>query len=196
MASTPGAGFMQWEIAGTRKLVGEFRRRSRNLAREDFDDLIQDCLVHWLMVRGRLISEPDKPPIAFLARVIRNKLTDRVRGQISGKRGGGLDAVSLDTLIAEGGEGRALDDCRAMFALAPDGEVYGVDDRHVCLDVSRVFARLTPAQQRLSLLLSEEGLSITEAGARLNLSRGKLYTEIKRIRKIFTAQGLADYFKT
>ena len=44
----------QWEIAVTRKVVGEFRRRSRSLAREEFDDLIQDCLAHWIVVRQKL----------------------------------------------------------------------------------------------------------------------------------------------
>jgi len=44
MALRHGDGLEKWEIAVTKKLVGEFRRRSRSLAREEFDDLVQDCL--------------------------------------------------------------------------------------------------------------------------------------------------------
>ena len=46
MALKAGEGLRQWEIAVTKKLVGEVRRRSRSLAREEFDDLIQACLAH------------------------------------------------------------------------------------------------------------------------------------------------------
>ena len=35
-----GIGLEKWEIAVTKKLVDEFRRRSRILAREEFDDLL------------------------------------------------------------------------------------------------------------------------------------------------------------
>ena len=46
MALKAGGGLQRWEIAVTKKLVGEFRRRSRSLAREEFDDLMQECLAH------------------------------------------------------------------------------------------------------------------------------------------------------
>jgi len=50
MALKPGHGLDGWEIAVAKKLVGEFRRRSRMLWRDDFDDLVQDCLLHWIAV--------------------------------------------------------------------------------------------------------------------------------------------------
>jgi mannose-6-phosphate isomerase-like protein (cupin superfamily) len=52
MALKAGEGLQRWEIAVTKKLVGEYRRRSRSLAREEFDDLMQECLAHWIVVRG------------------------------------------------------------------------------------------------------------------------------------------------
>jgi hypothetical protein len=57
MALKHGEELQRWEIAVTKKLVGEFRRRSRSLAREEFDDLLQECLAHWLEVRRKL--DPD-----------------------------------------------------------------------------------------------------------------------------------------
>ena len=55
MALKAGEGLQRWEIAVTKKLVGEFRRRSRSLAREEFDDLMQ------LSLQAGTI----KAPIAF-----------------------------------------------------------------------------------------------------------------------------------
>jgi hypothetical protein len=54
MALKPGDGLDKWEIAVAKKVVGEFRRRSRILGREEFDDLVQDCLLHWIGVRRKL----------------------------------------------------------------------------------------------------------------------------------------------
>jgi predicted DNA-binding protein YlxM (UPF0122 family) len=47
----------------------------------------------------------------------------------------------------------------------------------------------------LCLLLGEEGLSIKEAAEQLQIPRGTLYEEIKRIRKVFADHGLGDYLK-
>ena len=49
MALKPGDGLDKWEIAVAKKVVGEFRRRSRILGRDEFDDLVQDLsLIHIL----------------------------------------------------------------------------------------------------------------------------------------------------
>mgnify|MGYP000305359867 CR=1 FL=1 len=79
MALKPGDGLDKWEIAVAKKVVGEFRRRSRILGREEFDDLVQDCLLHWIGVRRKLAPDPDEPPVGYMAQVLRNKLTDLMR---------------------------------------------------------------------------------------------------------------------
>jgi DNA-directed RNA polymerase specialized sigma24 family protein len=81
MALKQGNGLQGWEIAVTKKLIGEFRRRSRSLYREEFDDLLQECLMHWLEVRQQLVPDPGGPPIAYMARVVRNKLIDLARAK-------------------------------------------------------------------------------------------------------------------
>lgn len=73
MALKAGEGLQRWEIAVTKKLVGEFRRRSRSLAREEFDDLTQECLAHWIVVRRKLARNPDAPPVGYMAQVIRKR---------------------------------------------------------------------------------------------------------------------------
>jgi hypothetical protein len=46
MALKPGDGLAKWELSVTTKLVNEYRRRSQILERYEFDDLVQDCLLH------------------------------------------------------------------------------------------------------------------------------------------------------
>ena len=101
MALRHGEELQQWEIAVAKKLVGEFRRRSRRLEREEFDDLLQECLTHWIEVRGKLAPNADGPPVAYMARVVRNKLTDMLREQGASKRGADFSTVSLDAAVSD-----------------------------------------------------------------------------------------------
>lgn len=194
MAFGYGNGIQQWEIAVAKKLVGEFRRRSRRLAREEFDDLLQDCLTHWVEVRARLTPSADDPPIAYMARVLRNKLTDLIREQGATKRGGDLDTVSLDAAFEDDDNAPTLADLIDGATSGAAGETTAGDGRDARIDIARAMKNLTPRQRRLCALLGEEGLSIKEAAARLRIPRGTLYEEIKRIRKVFADHGLGDYF--
>jgi RNA polymerase sigma-70 factor (ECF subfamily) len=195
MALTFGEGLHQWEIAVAKKLVGEYRRRSRSLAREEFDDLMQDCLAHWIVVRRKLSPDPDAPPLAYMAQVIRNKLTDMIRERAAEKRAAEQDALSLDAALGGSEDGMTLADLLAGTNSAQQGEAFEVDQRHARIDIARAMARLTPAQRRLCQLLGEEGLSIKEAAERLRIPRGTLYEEIKHIRRVFADHGLGDYLK-
>lgn len=195
MALKAGEGLQRWEIAVTKKLVGEFRRRSRSLAREEFDDLMQECLAHWIVVRRKLPPDPDAPPVAYMAQVIRNKLTDLLREQAAGKRAGEQDALSLDAAFDGSDDGMSLADLLADSESAQPDDPGAVDHHHARLDIGRALARLTPVQRQLCQMLGEEGLTIKEAAERLRIPRGTLYEEIKRIRKVFADQGLGDYLK-
>ncbi|MCD6671806.1 MAG: sigma-70 family RNA polymerase sigma factor [Burkholderiaceae bacterium] len=195
MALKAGEGLQQWEIAVTRKVVGEFRRRSRSLAREEFDDLIQDCLAHWIVVRQKLAPDPEAPPVAYMAQVLRNKLTDRIREQSADKRAGEQDLLSLDAPLDRSEDGVTLGDVLADCASAQSDESGGGNRDHARIDIARVLVRLTPQQQQLCRMLGEEGCSIKEASERLRIPRGTLYEEIKRIRRVFVDQGLGEYLK-
>ena len=194
MAFGYGNGIQQWEIAVAKKLVGEFRRRSRRLEREEFDDLMQDCLTHWIEVRAKLKPSADGPPIAYMARVLRNKLTDLIREQGATKRGGDLDTVSLDAPVGDDDDAPTFADLIDVATSGATGEAAIGEDRDARIDIARAMKKLTPRQRRVCALLGEEGLSIKEAAVRLRIPRGTLYEEIKRIRKVFADHGLGDYF--
>jgi RNA polymerase sigma-70 factor (ECF subfamily) len=195
MALKEEQGLGNWEIATAKKLVSEYRRKHRILEREEFEDLMQECLAHWIVARRRIPPEPaPRPPVSYMAQVLRNKLTDMVREMTADKRAGDPGALSLDASLDGTEDGITLGEVLADEQADPAGSG-DVDSRHARIDLSRVMALLTPAQQRLCQLLGEEGLSIKEAAERLRIPRGTLYEEIKRIRRIFDQQGLGNYLK-
>ena len=194
MALRPGVGLDGWEIAVAKKLVGEYRRRSRILERYEFEDLVQDCLLHWITVRGSLDRDPANPPLGYMATVLRNWLADLVRKRGTDKRSGDLDTPSLDASIDGSDDGMTLAellDVSQSRDSAGDGETH----HHMHLDLLRACAHLTPAQQRLCLMLGEEGLSVKAAAEHLGIPRGTLYEEINRIRKLFADHGLEIYLR-
>jgi RNA polymerase sigma-70 factor (ECF subfamily) len=194
MALRPGVGLDGWEIAVAKKLVGEYRRRSRILERYEFEDLVQDCLLHWITVRRSLDRDPANPPLGYMATVLRNWLADLVRKRGTDKRSGDLDTPSLDASIDGSDDGMTLAellDVSQSRDSAGDGETH----HHMHLDLLRACAHLTPAQQRLCLMLGEEGLSVKAAAEQLGIPRGTLYEEINRIRKLFADHGLEIYLR-
>ena len=195
MALKPGDGLDKWELAVAKKLVGEYRRRSRILARCEFDDLVQDCLLHWIGVRRTLVLDPDNPAVGYMAQVLRNKLTDSMREKGAEKRAGDLQMVSLDASIDGSEDGMTLAESLDASESARSGDGGDANRHHVRMDLLRVLAVLTPAQRQLCLMLGEQGQSIKEAAEYLQIPRGTLYEEIKRIRKVFADHGLADYLK-
>jgi RNA polymerase sigma factor (sigma-70 family) len=190
-----GRGLEGWEIATIKKLVGEARRRDRMLEREEFDDLVQECLAHWIVVRGRRPASANAPPpVSYLAQVTRNRLRDMVRGMTADKRAGDPGALSLEAPLGDAEDGLTLGEVLADEQADPE-DASGIDSRGARLDLARVLALMTPAQRRLCELLGEEGLSVKEAAERLGIPRGTLYEEIRRIRRIFEQHGLANYLR-
>jgi len=193
MAYRPGPGLAHWEIATAKRIVFEQRNRHRLLAYWEFDDLVQESLLHWITVRNRL-EQPDggKPPVAYMSNVIRNKLLDLIRGVTADKRAGDPGALSLETPLLGEDEDLTLGDTLAE----PERDaasLAGADVRDARIDLVRVLGRLTPAQQTLCRLLGEEGVTVKAAAERLAVHRATVYEEIKRIRRVFEAAGLGDY---
>jgi RNA polymerase sigma factor (sigma-70 family) len=194
MALGPGYGLEKWELATTKKLVTEFRRRFRILERQDFDDLVQDCLVHWIGVRNKVDIDLHSPPVAYMATVLRNMLMDLIREQSAEKRSGDLGLLSLDATLDGTEEGPSLADTLTESDSASSGD-HGGFLADMRMDLLRALPLLTAPQQRLCVLLGHEGLSIKEAAERLRIPRGTLYAEVKRIREMFAKQGLGVYLR-
>ena len=193
MAFDKKKGLHKWEMVVVRKVVMQQRRRARSLMRDDIDDLCQECMTHWVEVRQQFRPHAGRPPIAYLAQVVRNRLGDLIREYETGVRSGDLDAISLDAPLAEGENAATLHDL--------------IDDRSHCthdvrrtrglqdmrIDLRRAMARLAPHQIYLCGLLAEADLSAADVALKLGIPRGVLYRELQRIRAVFAEVGLGDY---
>jgi RNA polymerase sigma factor (sigma-70 family) len=192
MALKPGQGLAKWELATVRKIVSEHRRRYWVLHFWDHDDLVQDVLLHWIEIRGRTRQSSEaQPPVSFMAKVVRNKLTDLIRELDSDKRAGDVGAMSLESM-QEDDDGVHLN--AALPTETTDSwESEGVDCRDARIDLSRVLGLLTSTQRELCRLLGEEGLSVTEAARALGLHRSSVYEQVARIRGCLETEGLDAY---
>lgn len=186
--------FHDWEIAVAKKLVEEFRRRWKCLCREDFEDLLQECLTHWYFTRDDYKPKQGASQKTFMARIIRNKLTDLVRERETDKRKMAYLTASLDDPLGENEGDRTLFDKvdESTAADTPPDHFLGI---HLRIDLSETLQKLTPQQRRLCHLLGENGLTVKEISEYLKTPRSTIYDEIERIRRIFMKEGLRDYLK-
>lgn len=186
--------FQDWEIAVAKKLINEFQERWSCLEREDFDDLLQECLTHWYFAKddydpGRVASQK-----TFMGRIIRNKLTDLVREREADKRKIAHLSISLDEPLGDD------EDSPALIDKIDDGSINDASHNHFLeiqlkIDLSKAVQKLTPQQKSLCRLLGEKGLTVKEASEYLKTPRSTIYDELKRIRTIFMKEGLEDYLK-
>ena len=78
--STYGDLFFDEELGVVRHLVHEYRRTNRCLLWvHGFDELVQDCLVHWLDVRETYNAEKGASQRTYMSRVVENFLRGRIR---------------------------------------------------------------------------------------------------------------------
>jgi len=183
--------FEDWEFAIAGKLIGEYRRVWPCLEREELEDLMQECLTHWALVRDRHDAAREASRQTFMASVVRNKLRDMTRSRRAHRRKVNYVATSLDEPQGGGESSSALgDELDETGGLAVRrGALSQIELR---LDLERTTAKLTQRQRRLCDLL-REGFSVADASRVLRTPRSTLSDEITRIRKVFERAGLDDY---
>ncbi len=189
-----GGLFQDWEVAVVCKLVKEFQRQWTCLAREEVDDLLQECLSHWVIVKAQYDPKREASIKTFMGRIIRNKLTDLVRERESDKRKLAHLSISLDAPLTGETEAPTLLDTIDARAGSdpPDQELNGLQ---LEIDLATVLSTLTARQQTLCRLLGEQGMTIQEASTALGIPRSKIYDELKCIKALFIKMGLDDYLK-
>lgn len=186
--------FKDWEIAIAKKLVDEFQRMWSCLRKEGFDDLLQECLIHWLFARDKYDSTREASQQTFMGRVIRRKLTDLVRERETDKRKATYVAASLDEPLGDDQDDRTLLD-KIDEGMATDASSDRFSQVLLRIDLSKVLRKLTPQQKRLCRLLGEGELTVNEACECLRTPRSTVYDEIERIKVIFMKEGLHKYLE-
>lgn len=186
--------FQDWEIAVAKKLINEFQEKWSCLEREDFDDLLQECLTHWYFAKDDYDPGREASQKTFMGRIIRNKLTDLVREREADKRKIAHLSISLDKPLGDN------EDSPALIDKIDEGSINDASHNHFLeiqlkIDLSKALQKLIPKQKELCLLLGEKGLTVKEASEYLKTPRSTIYDELKRIRTIFMKEGLEDYLK-
>ena len=68
-----GGLFEGWELAVAKRVINNYRREQKCLGHESFEDLLQECLIHWLDVRDK--HDPSRGSIkTFMAETVGNVL--------------------------------------------------------------------------------------------------------------------------
>jgi RNA polymerase sigma-70 factor (ECF subfamily) len=177
------------EIAVAKHLVTEFRETRPCLQREGFDDLLQECLIHWLSIRDGYDPKHGASQSTFMGRVVRNKLTDLVRERETDKRRLAYTAVSLHEPSGTDEGSPTLEDTVVDARPAASSRI------GLRMDLAALLPKLDRRQRKLCHLLGHGGLKIKQASEYLNTPRSTIYDELERIRKIFLKEGLGEYLK-
>ena len=182
--------FEDWEIGVTTNVIERHRNQWKCLKTESFEDLLQECLLHWLYRKDRYNPASDANERTFMARVVKNKLGHIVEKLTSNKRKALIDSLSLnDPISQDEGSPTFLDQLSEDEVCSSNLRVTA----ELKIDISQTIQKLTPKQQELCRLLNDEGLNINQASKAMQIPRGTLYEDIKRIRTIFQQEGLHEY---
>ena len=176
--------FAEWEIGIAKSLIREFQINHPWLKGFEFDDLLQECLVHWYLKRANYREDRAASGRTFMAKVVENRLRMILREQQTDKRKTIHVARSLDEPIGE--DETQLGDT----LIAPESPTEYV----IRLDVEAVLELLTPLQRNICRLLAQE-YPVKQVAKMLRKPRTTIRDEIKRVREIFLQKGLKDYWR-
>ena len=180
--------FQDWEIGVATKIVREFIGNWKFLKTQDEEDLLQECLTHWLYNKHKFDSGKGVYATEFMARIIRNRLMDLVREQDSDKRRVAHNSDSLNQPLSDDEDSLSL-----LDVLASDSDFRFHAELKISIEQS--YSQLTETQQELCRYLSEGKSSLQELSESLGIGRSTIYREIERIRKVFEQEGLKDFLK-
>jgi len=176
--------FKKWEIVLARQLVSQFQAEYPWLRCPEHDDLLQECLIHWHSNRHRFQESRRTSIKTYMTHVLKNKLRGIIRRVLTDKRKTIDLAISLETPINE--EGATLAD------VIPSDKTYS--DITARLDLDLAMNELSPLQQRICELLSEE-YPEEEIADILGKPRRSIRDEIKRIGRVFSQRRLQEYLE-
>ena len=175
--------FESWEIAVAKKAVAHFQAKYPWLQGLDFNDLLQECLIHWYFNRARFEEGKRASITTFMAKVVSVQLQLILRKELSDKRRAGHLTESLDKPLG-GGETTLAD-------VIPADETWSSISIHI--DVRSALEELTPLQRRICNLLGQ-GYSVKGVAEMLGKPRSTVRDELKRINQVFYRIGLKDYW--
>jgi len=180
--------FENWEIGVANNVIKEFKGKWKCLRIEDDEDLLQECLIQWLFVKGTYNPEREASINTFMSRIIRNRLQNILKEFSRDKRKVLQNSTSLDAPISKD------EDASSLLDLILDIK-NPCEQTHLKISISQTISKLTPKQQELCELLSNGETNMSQVSKLLGIGRASVYREIERIRDFFEKEGLQDFFK-
>jgi len=175
--------FPDREVALAKALIWKQCSEDGRFKPEDFENDLQEVMIHWLEARDQFDSERGEKITSYMRKVVRGKLIDLVRERNAKKRSVLNEAVPLDAPVGEDDDGETFVD------LLEDSTRPNSD---LSIDLATSGKRLTPRQSQICAQL-KEGLTVVEISEALGCARCTVHDEIRRIRRIFTDLSLRDY---
>jgi len=183
--------FEKWEIAVAKNVVNGFIRRKK-IKGYDFDDLLQECLLHWCQNRKKYKPEKEASKRTFMGFILRRRLEEILREQLADKRRTNQAGISLTVdLNHDDSDGDVFD-----FSDKRQEEKYLLSQQNFGLemDVGVAIPKLSPSQRKMCHLIMA-GYPMAHISKILHRPRATLYDEIKRIQRIFLDEGLKEYLE-
>lgn len=181
----------KWEIAVAKNVVNGFLRRNR-IKGYDFDDLLQECLLHWCQNREKYKQDKETSKPTFMGFILKRRLREILREQLADKRQVNQVMEPMIVVLDQNdSDGDTLD-----FSDKNQEEKYFSSQHYFGLekDVKDAMSRLPSSQKKLCYLIME-GYPMAHISKILHKPRATLYDEIKRIQRIFLDEGLKEYLE-
>lgn len=178
--------FERWEIAIAKKLVNEFQQNWGYLAKDGFEDLLQECLICWLVERNKYDPQREASKKTYMSRIVKYHFFSIRDKAYAVKRRCIYESDSLDEYIDPDENSPSSNKKHQPFAF---------NDPAISIDVSLALKKLTPEQKRICAMLHDEGISLLHISRRMKKDRNYVYREVQRIRQVFERQGLKEYLK-
>ena len=190
MTSPNYRGFFEdWEIGIVKNIIARFRKEKRCLKLEDFDDLVQECLIHWYFVKEKYDPSSKASLKTFMARVVKNKLSNIAKEYRRDKRKVFQKSISIDQPLSEDNDSTLSDSLSTENTSHPNFK----SQLELQIELEKTMQKLSPQQKEICKYLENETVSIKDISQHLNIDRGTVYREIKRIRAIFEEDKLKDF---
>ena len=168
--------FSSKEIAFAKRLVTSFINKGC-FVREDFEDLMQECLTHYYFVRGTYKAAKGAARATYMWRIVTNKLRDLVDKKAASKRSK-YATVSLYEPISDDNDTPLID---TIVDLSSKDFRINISYR---VAMTELVPKLTN-RQKIILKFRIDGVKVKEIARRLNIHRDTVYEDIKSVEMMF-----------
>lgn len=163
--------FEPWEIRKAVKVVQAYQESYRILNREDFEDVLQEVLIHWLGVREKIDFSERR---YAMNKVVVNKLMDLLRSNMTSKRRANYSVGDFD-----------------INSIPCEQDVLSEMEASVAEAISELPLKY---RQVCELILAQE-MSMDEIAKEIGRDRATVYRWVAKCKSLFEKRGLRTFLK-